>query len=109
MNEITLLKRRARFFSNKGIFRGILRMLLEDCRIFAKGLQDFYKGIRPLLSYGSLKEQGHVPVNKPIISIIYIVAHKWSLCSAQILVDGVNPQESYIQKSTNISAIVQHI
>ena len=57
----------------------------------------------------SLKAQGHVTVNKPVISIIYIVSHTWPLCSAQILVDGVNPLESYLQKSTNISAIVQHM
>ena len=44
-----------------------------------------------------LKEQGHVTVNKPVISIIYIVVHTWPLCSAQILVDGVNPQQSYFQ------------
>ena len=56
-----------------------------------------------------LKVQGHITVNKPVISIIYIVAHTWQLCSAQILVDGVNPLESYFQKSTNISAIVQHM
>ena len=54
-----------------------------------------------------LKAQGHVTVNKHVISIIYIVVHAWPLCSAQILVDGVNPLESYFQKSTNISAIVQ--
>ena len=35
----------------------------------------------------SLKEQGHVTVNKPVISRIYIVAHTWPLRSAQILVD----------------------
>ena len=40
----------------------------------------------------NLKVQGHVTVNKPIISMIYIVAHTWPLCSAQVLVDGVNPQ-----------------
>ena len=40
----------------------------------------------------ALKGQDHVTVNKPVISIIYIVAHTWPLCSAQILVDGVNPQ-----------------
>ena len=34
---------------------------------------------------------GHVTVNKPVISKIYIVAHTWPLCSVQILVDGVNP------------------
>ena len=56
-----------------------------------------------------LKGQGHVAVKKPVISIIYIVSHTWQLCSAQILVDGVNPLESYLQKSTNISAIVQHM
>ena len=56
-----------------------------------------------------LKALGHVTVNKPVISIIYIVVHTWPLCSAQILVDGVNPLESYFQKSTNISAIVQHM
>ena len=56
-----------------------------------------------------LKGTGHVTVNKPVISIIYIVAHAWPLCSAQILVDGVNPLGSYFQKSTNISAIVQHM
>ena len=39
----------------------------------------------------TLKGQGHVTVNKPAISIIYIIAHTWPLCSAQILVDGVNP------------------
>ena len=40
----------------------------------------------------SLKGQGHVTVNNPVISMIYIVAHTWPLCSSQILVDGVNPQ-----------------
>ena len=55
-----------------------------------------------------LNGQGHVTVKKLFISIIYIVVHTWPLCSAQIVVDGVNPQESYFQKSTNISAIVQH-
>ena len=39
-----------------------------------------------------LKAQGHVTVNKPVISMIYIVGHTWPLCSAQILVDGENPQ-----------------
>ena len=57
----------------------------------------------------TLKVLGHVTVNKPVISRIYIVVHTWPLCSAQILVDGVNPLESYFQKSTNISAIVQHM
>ena len=55
-----------------------------------------------------LKALGHVTVNKPVISIIYIVFHTWPLCSAQLLVDGANPLESYFQKSINISAIVQH-
>ena len=57
----------------------------------------------------NLKALGHVTVNKPVISIVYIVVHTQPLCSAQILVDGVNPLESYFQKSTNISAIVQHM
>ena len=38
-----------------------------------------------------LQGQCHVAVNKPVISRIYIVAHTWSLYSAQILVDRVNP------------------
>ena len=38
-----------------------------------------------------LKGQSHISVNKPVISRIYIVVHTWPLCSAQILVDGVNP------------------
>ena len=54
---------------------------------------------------GMIKEAGSCNVNKPVIFIIYIAAHTWPLCSAQILVDGVNTQESYLQKSTNISAI----
>ena len=40
----------------------------------------------------ALKAHGHVTVNKPVISMIYIVSHTWPLCSAQILVDGVNPR-----------------
>ena len=40
----------------------------------------------------TLKGQGHVTVNKIIISMIYIVAGTWPLCCAQILVDGVNLQ-----------------
>ena len=39
-----------------------------------------------------LKGQRHVTVNKPVISMIYIISHTWPLCSAQILVDGVNPR-----------------
>ena len=38
-----------------------------------------------------LKGQGHVTVNRPVISMVYIVAHTWPLCSTQ-MVDGVNPQ-----------------
>ena len=52
-----------------------------------------------------LNGQGNETVNKPVITIIYIVVHTWLLSSAQILVDGVNPLETYFQKSTNISAI----
>ena len=43
-------------------------------------------------SYLTLQGRDHATVNKPVISIVYIVAHTWPLCSAQILVDGVNPQ-----------------
>ena len=39
-----------------------------------------------------LKGLGYVTINKPVISIIHIVAHTWPLRSVQILVDGVNPQ-----------------
>ena len=39
-----------------------------------------------------LKGQVHVTVNKHVISVIYIVAHTCPLCSAQVLVDGENPQ-----------------
>ena len=39
-----------------------------------------------------LKGQRHVTVNKPVISMICIITHTWPLCSAQILVDGVNPR-----------------
>ena len=56
-----------------------------------------------------VKVQSHVTLNKPVISIIYIVSHTWPLCSAQIVMDAVNSLESYFQKSTNISAIVQHM
>ena len=38
-----------------------------------------------------LQGQGHVTVNKPVIFRIYIIVNTWPLCSAQILVDGVNP------------------
>ena len=45
-----------------------------------------------------LKGQGHVTVNKPIISIIYIVANMWQLCSEQILVDGGDSTRKLLQK-----------
>ena len=38
------------------------------------------------------KGLGHATINKPVISIVYIVADMCQLSSAQILVDGVNPQ-----------------
>ena len=40
----------------------------------------------------------------PHVAIVFC-----TICSAQILVDGVNPLESYLKNSTNISAIVQHM
>ena len=46
----------------------------------------------PVLTKYILKAQGHVTVNKPVISVIYIITYTWPLCSAQSLVDGVNPQ-----------------
>ena len=48
--------------------------------------------MRKACSRNSLKAQGLVTVNKPVISMLYIVAQTWPLCSAQNLVDGVNPQ-----------------
>ena len=51
----------------------------------------------------ALKGLSHVTVNKTVISIINIVANTCPLCSAPILVDRVNPLESYFQKSTNIA------
>ena len=80
-------------------------MLNFTCRCGMSGRVAYTVFVRWL----KLKGQGHVTVNKPVISIIYIVVHMWPLCSAQILVDGVNPQESYFRKSTNISAIIQHM
>ena len=44
--------------------------------------------------FDTLKGQGHVTVNKSVISILDIVAHTCPLSSEQILVDGVNPRES---------------
>ena len=43
-----------------------------------------------LLSKRFLGRLGHVIVSKHVVSTIYIVAHMWPLCSAQIWVDGVN-------------------
>ena len=50
--------------------------------------------VRILLLCG-LKGLDHVAVNKLVISIIFIVAHTWSMCSAQILVNVVILQYSY--------------
>ena len=38
-----------------------------------------------------LKRQGHVTVNKAVISRIYIVVQMWPFSSEQLLVDEVNP------------------
>ena len=59
--------------------------VLGGCLANIRYLDELYR-------YEILKGQGHVTVNKPVISIIYIVAHTWPLCSVQILVDGVNPR-----------------
>ena len=58
------------------------KTITEDTRLTLWKTSQFFLG------------QGHVTVCKPAISIIYIVAHTWPLFSAQILVDGVNPQET---------------
>ena len=39
---------------------------------------------------------------------LYCCSHA-AIVTAQIFVDGINPQESYFQKSTNISAIVRYM
>ena len=52
----------------------------------------FWEVIRPSHDIMTLKGQGHVTVNKPVISGIFIVAHTWSLSLARLLVDEVNPQ-----------------
>ena len=51
----------------------------------------FKKHTIQIIKLFDLKEQGHVTANKPVISRIYVAAHMWPLCSAQIMVDGVNP------------------
>ena len=76
-------------------------IVLQNLSLFGK--------FPPVLFDSQKEDSCHVTVDKPVISIIYIVFHTWPLCSAQILVDGTNPLESYLQKSTNISAIVQHM
>ena len=40
----------------------------------------------------NLKGLGHGTINKPVISTFYIVSFECPVCSAQILVDGLNPQ-----------------
>ena len=49
----------------------------------------FYRAKKSTDDY---KELGRVTVNKHVVSIIYIVAQTCSLCSTQILANGVNPQ-----------------
>ena len=44
------------------------------------------------------KGQGQVTVNKPFISIIYIVARTWPLYPAQITVDGVESTSKLLPK-----------
>ena len=56
-----------------------------------------------------LKGLDHVTVNKPFIFIIYIAPHTRQFSSAHILVDGVDLQKRNFRKSTNISAVVQHM
>ena len=75
-----------------------------------KWFEDFERYLFCLLTHKwhqILMAQGHVTVSKTCY--LYIVSYSWPLCSAHILVDGVNPLESHFQKSTNISAGVQHM
>ena len=58
---------------------------------------------------GYFKGLGNITVNKPVISIIDIVAHTWLLCYAQICVNGLNPPWNYSCKSVSVIAIVQQI
>ena len=55
-------------------------------------LEAMFSFVKLLSSVIHLKGLGHVTANNSVIPIIYIVADTWPLCSAQILVDGVNPQ-----------------
>ena len=80
-------------------------IIQQNISLFLRGVSDRAVFVERL----KLKGEVHVAVNKPAISRIYIVDHTWPLCSVQILVDGVNPLESYFQKSTSISPIVQHM
>ena len=63
-----------------------------DVLLFFKNVLQF-EHYSNLLQNLILKGQGHVTVNNPVISIIYIVAHTWALYSTKILVDRVNPQD----------------
>ena len=63
----------------------------------------------PTLKPRELTLKGAESRNRKQTCYLHIVAHTWPLCSAQILVDGVNPLEGHFQKSTNISAIVERM
>ena len=60
--------------------------------LFSSSERWVYISVKVSLELVCFKAQGHVTINKPVISMIYIITHTWPLCSAQILVDGVNPQ-----------------
>ena len=74
----------------KKSFGNILSLVLEQHEEAFVTPETKFSWFRSFLS--TLKAQGHLTVNKPVFSMIYVVAHTLPLCSAQILVDGVNPQ-----------------
>ena len=67
--------------------------LLDFNKFGEDGILDYLEGtwLSQTQNCSLLKGQGHVTVNKPVTSRIYIIAHTWPLCSVQILVDGMNP------------------
>ena len=56
-----------------------------------------------------LKGLAHVTVNKPVIAMISFIFGMCPLFSVHMLLDGVNAEKLYVQKSTNISAFLQHM
>ena len=65
-------------------YDGIVSYTLGELHL-APSLMKFYVGKRIFTIVAK-------SFNKPVISMIYIVAYTCPLCSAHILVHGVNPQ-----------------